>query len=508
MFAEKGDLFGGARIATGTADAVVAPTPHPQVETLSEPEPLPAPPTDDETNRRVALELIYKTLELPEGQLGRYHGELVAALATIKPEQAFEISAQRGGEFDEAIFRALGNSLLLESPDEAIAYLMSVEDTQRRVYLLRTAAERLVPVDPERAKQELLMLMPDLAQLEPKYRAAYQARCGETLYKLDPEAAEPIIREAEEIAKTLRNSDWDAYARGCVAEALCQFDLEAALALIANLTGDYEPTRHQPNIAARIAADQPERAAELMEVLDGWNYGRRVPRVVYTMAPAHPDSAFELAETVEQPMYRARCLAYIALALRESAPDRALEAFARAVALMRDAGSGDRFGGVEAREGSVVGAELAYLAVKIGYPAVDRLVWHAIARRPAPSNEPWAQDSGVTDFLKPLAFVRPELAAQLIRDSVARRPLDSYEQHSDAASNLILAAAAADANLAAEMVRSLRPPNEEDNYPRVARHRLSVIQDLLIPDDERETTHYADVMGRYGTWVPGTIDAD
>jgi hypothetical protein len=242
-----------------------------------------------------------------------------------------------------------------------------------------------------------------------------------------------------------------------------------------------------------------------MDVLSDWSYGREMPRVVYNMAPAHPEKAFELAETVEQPVPRARSFAYMALALRETDADRALQALERAIALMANVspGSGP---GMESREAPVIAAEIAYVAARIGYPAVDRLVWRAIAMRPAPSNEPWARD-GSTGFLKPLAFVRPELTAQLVRDSVERKPMAEYEGYSRDADDLMLAAAATNAHLAAEMVRSVPPADEDNGFPRIAQHRITVVRNLLIPADQRLTRHYVDVMGQYGNWVPGA-DAD
>jgi len=504
IIAEKDDLFGGARVAVGAEDGVVTVTPEPADVTLGEPREV-TPVTDHETNHQVALALIEEALQRPGYELGDYRSSFVGELAEIDADRAFAISAQEGGAHDSIIFRELGQSLLLDSPDEALAYLLSIEDPRSRLYRVLFAVERLASVDPERARQELLALIPQASEMpEPKYEAQFLGSCGEALYALDPEAAIPVIRRAESIAQTLQLSDWDAYARGTIAEALCRFDLEAALALIADLTGDTEPTRHQPNIAARIAADRPDEAVELMAVLEDWGYGRKMPRVVYHMAPAHPDRAIELAGTVTSARDRARCLGYIALALREGDPARSLEVFQDAARTLA-AITPEPYGGWENAQLPATMAELAHIGARIGYPDIDRLVWRAIALRPAPSQEPWGgNDQGEAEYLKALAFVDPRLAAELVRDAVARQPLAEAERYSDRMRNLLQAAAAADAHLAAELARALPADDLDEDHPWFLGEYVGVVRNLLRTPEDR----YVEMMSRHGNWVPGAPHAD
>ncbi len=422
LIAESGELFGGARVAAGTEDAVITVTAEPGEITLGDPIEV-APLTDQEACREVALSLIEEVLSWPEERTGRYHASFVGELAKLDADRAFELSAEADGAYDQTIFRELGRSLLQESPDEALAYLEMIDNTQRRLYEMLWALHALSARDPERARQELLALIPQASMMpEPRYEAQFLGSCGEALYVLDREAAVPVIRHAEQIAQTLQLTDWDAYARGTVAEALCHFDLDAALALIADITGDYEPTRHQPNIAARIAAEQPDRAAELMGVIDEFQRARKMARVVYAMAPAHPHRAVELANSItgSYDFERVRCLGYIALALRESDPARSAEVFAQAVEVASRLPASDRGGWATM-------AELAHIGAQIGYPDLDRLIWRTIALRPAPAQEPWGAGQNEGEYLKPLALVAPELTCDLIRDLAARHPMAEAE---------------------------------------------------------------------------------
>ena len=505
LIAESGELFGGARVASGSEDVTITIAAEPGEVTLGEPVVV-APLTDREACREVALSLIEEVLSWPEERTGRYHASFVGELAKLDPDRAFELSAEADGAYDQTIFRELGGSLLHESPDEALAYLEMIDNTQRRLYEMLRAIHALSATDPERARQELLALIPQASMMpEPKYEAQFLGSCADALYALDPEAAVPVARRAEQIAQTLQLTDWDAYARGTVAEALCHFDLDAALALIADLTGDYEPTRHQPNIAARIAAEQPDRAAELMGVIDDFQRARKMARVVYHMAPAHPDEAVELANSITgtYSFERVRCLGYIALALRESDPARSAEMFAQAVEAAARLPASER-GGWDAEQTTATMAELAYIGAQIGYPDLDRLIWRTIALRPAPTQEPWGAGQQEGAYLRPLAFVAPELTCDLIRDLAARHPMAEAELHSDRTRNVLYAASAADAHLAAELALDLPADEPGGEVPWFTMEVLLTVRNLLREPDQR----FIEMMSEYGGWVPGALSAD
>lgn len=495
VIAQTETLFGGALVEVGAEDAVITVTPEPEV-TLGEPIVI-APLTDEATDRAAALELIEEMLGRPPeelGDVGDHRARFVAELAKLDAERAFAISDQEGGEYEDTIIRALGQSLLREDPDQALAWIEGLGNPTARGFAMMRAVRTLAEIDPERARAELEALIPQAPEMgEPTYRAVFLARCGETLYRLDPEAAEPVIRQAEEIAKTLPVSDRDAYARGVVAEALCHFDLDGALALIANLRGDNEPTRHQPNIAARIAADNPAKAAELLGALDDWQRGRATARVAYAMAPAHPDEALALARTVTEGYQQARALGYVALALRESDPARAGEVFGEAVALLAKQPRS-----TDTRQASAM-AELAHIGAQMGYAHTERLVWRAIALRPAPSQEPGAHNVDDAAYLSTLAFVAPAVTRELIRAEVARNPPAEAAQYSSATQSLLNAAVACDARLALELALSLPHDNPADEYPQYASYCLQVVQMLLTPREQR----FIEIAARYGGWVPG-----
>ncbi len=505
IFAEKGDLFGGARMPVGVEDGVITVTPEPVEVELGEPGQA-VSLTSPETDKGVAEELILEALDKPGAMsAGSYVSTLIATLAVCDLGKAFQLSAEREGKDDDRIMRALGDYLLGEGP-ETVGYFEGIPNTRSRLYALLNAAEKLTPSDPEGAREVLEAIIPVAHAVGgPKYQAAFLASCGEALYRLDPQAAVPVIRKAESIAQMLTNAEWDAYARGCAAEALCHIDLDAALALIADLTGEeHETTRHQPNIAARIAATRPERAAQLMRVLSDSSYGRKMPRVVYNMAPTYPDKALELAETVKEPAAKARSLGFIALALAEISPDRAAEVFGEALATVRGIEVDPNYGGYQAREPVNTMAELAQIALQIGYPDAERIAWRAVSLRPAPSQSPWdSGDQRSGEYIKNLAFAHPALARDLIQDTMARQAIDEQRGHSDLMDNLTIAAALVDANLAAKLVRALPADDPEDERPWTLRQCWNATSYLLRSPEER----YTEAMGSYGQWVPGA-DAD
>lgn len=507
VFAEKGDLFGGTRMPAGAEDGVITVTPEPVEAELGEPAQA-VSLTSPETDKRVAEELILEALDKPGTMsASSYVSTLIATLAACDPDKAFQLSAERGGKDDDRIMRALGNYLLCESPQDALGLLESIEGARSRLYALLNAAEKLTPSDPEGAREVLETIIPVAHAVgAPKYQAAFLASCGEALYRLDPQAAVPVIRKAESIAQMLPNAEWDAYARGRAAEALCHIDLDGALALIKDLTGEeHETTRHQPNIAARIAATQPEQAAELMRVLSDWSYARHMPRVVYNMAATYPDKALELAETVKEPAAKARSLGFIALALAEISPNRAAEVFGEALATVRGIKGDPRDLGYQSREAANTMAELAQLALQIGYPGVERIAWRAISRRPAPSQSPWdGYEQRGGEYIKNLAFAHPALTRDLIQDTMARQAVEEQRGHSDLVDNLTIAAALVDANLAAKLVRALPEHGPEDEHRWTLRQYCHAASYLLRSPEER----YTEAMGSYGQWVPGAPHTD
>lgn len=506
VFAEKGDLFGGARMPVGAEDGVITVTPEPVEVKLAEPAQA-ISLTSPETDKRVAEELILEALDKPGTMsAGSYVSTLIATLAVCDPDKAFQLSAQRGGKDDDRIMRSLGSWLLQENPEEALALLQNIEGAYSRLYALLEAAQKLGASDPARAIEVLETIIPASHTVGAlKHHVAFLAKCGEALYEFDPQSAEPVIRKAESMAKALPTAEGSTSGRGCAAEALCHVDLDGALALIKDLTGEeHQTTRHQPNIAARIAATQPERVPELMRVLSDGSYGRHMPRVVYNMAPTHPDKALELAETVKEPAAKARSLGFIALALAEISPDRAAEVFGEALATVRGIKVDPSYGGYQAREPVNTMAELAQIALQIGYPGVERIAWRAVSLRPAPSQSPWdSGDQRAGEYIKNLAFAHPALARDLIQDTIARQAVEEQRGRSDLTDNLTIAATLVDASLAAKLVRALPADDPEDEHPWTLRQYCHAASYLLRSPEER----YTGAMGSYGQWVPGA-DAD
>jgi len=505
VIAEKQNLFGGALLTVGTEDGTLTITPDLEVSALGEPQVVRGK-TTQQTDWQVARELIEECLEPPgTGPIADLlFGSVLAALARIDADRAFTVAAEYGGKHDDSVLVSLGGRLLKTNPEEAITYLQSIGSDSSRVSRLRDAAQKLMENDPERARAILEDAIPQcLAMSQPKYQACYLARCAEALYKLDPEAAEMPIRKAAELAENLSYDDWEAYARGCVAEALCLIDLDAALLLIEGIADDYESTRHQPNMAARLAATQPESALDLMESIPEDVRAEKWPRVLYNMAATHPDEAIEAARAIKDQDARARTLGYIAWAIRDRDPKLALTVFEEALhASLGSGGSGRQEGGRSRRASRW--AELAQIAVRIGYPDPERIAWHAIAAKRATEFSPWGGGNYYdAQCIRALTFATPDLALA-IAACQGPQAVRSSEPYTHEFEDLLITAACLDANLAAKLLRMMPDDDPEARHPAKLHAYSSVIRYLMRTPEER----YIAAMTEYSDWVPGAEDAD
>ena len=498
VVAKAGDTIGGARLLTGTMDGSITLLPLLPEVALGEPRPC-SSCTDPETDRRVARELL-EVLTGSASEEGMY--TLLRRWARLDAERAFELAAEKGDRAQQAVLEGLAQRLLSEDPQEAIACLESHSFQVARAYLLADAADRLRRSNPDLAAdvaQRAIVEAHGIA--DAAGRAVYLGRAAESLYDIDPRAAEPVLREAQGLAEKLGYDGHAGFARGCVAEALCRMDLDAALALLDGITDDNEATRHQPNIAARIAPTQPETAGELMAGGDDWQRGYKMPRVVYAMAPRHPDTALELARSVQDPAFRARTLGYAALAVAGQDP-------AAAMPILREAVRGIAAAAPEQSGRGAMGldatcAELAFIAAQMGYPASDGLWWLALSLRPVESNEVWGGDDGC-GYLRGLALANPQMAVELARDLYVQPGGLQGEPHARRLSDLAVAAAACDANLAAEMLCALDARVTEESRRQYRSLWVKAIDCLLAEPQDRPV----ELLATYSNWVPGARGVD
>jgi len=501
------DGIGGASLQVGVQDATIRLAAWPREGRLEVPASLNSC-SDPEADRRIAAELLDEFMDrYAEGMKEYQLREWVCAWALLDPAKAMELSARNGSRFDGDVCQTLAIAAVRRAPEEVMGYIDGV--ARGRVWTLITAARRARADRPELSLSLAQRAVSEGRAIEsPCERVIYTAIAAEALYEVDPSAAVPVIRDVAGIARKLGHTERDEYARGCAAETLCRVDLPGALALLDEILGEKEGTRHQPNVAARIAATSPERVPELLAGAEQWARGAKLARVVYAMAPAAPDQALELARAAEQSCTRVRALAYAALALSAQDPVRALRVMQEAVDIVATAASGAQgphdSGTFRARELQPIGGELVWVGAQMGYPNVDSLAWLALALRPGESADRRGPSGEELSYLRGLALARPRLAADLIADMTRQPGALEGDTYSRKLAHLILSAAVADANLAAHLLRATDAKAEGDRRTVDTGLWLDSINLLLADPDERPV----ELLARFGDWVPGALNVD
>ena len=492
VLAQKDELFGGALLTVGQTDATLTITREPKGVTLGEPGQIPAA-VDRERNQQVARELLAEGLELA-GADSHHRPRLLSLLAVVSPEEAMGLAAEAGDQAEMMTAFFMATHQTSTDVEEILGRVESIPDDKIRASAYVFVADRLSREDPQGAQELLALALPDIQSVaDVGMQAAFTSLAGEVLYRTDPEEAEPVIRRAAELALSLPFVELGGFVRGTVAQAMSRIDLDEALSLIDGMDEDSDVSRHRANIAARIAATQPDEAWTLMQETSDHRRVRGMPRVAYHMASSHPDKAIAMVRELEDNGGQALCLAYIALALRDQDPAKAAELFQEAVAVAREfeLSTAQRY----VRTGrAVLMGRLAQIAVMIGYPDVERLVWQSISSvcADAAGDGRWRN---LSQAVLALAFVRPALVRTIASDAVARG-LPWGEEHGELHS-LVRAAAAVDADLTAGLLRAL--PKEAPALGQTDRtaYYTYAIEILTSSPEEAYTT----AMTTGGDWV-------
>jgi len=498
------EAIGGARLTTGTQDVTITLVPWPREVQLGQPV-VASSCSDRETELRLAAELLDEAMaRYGDGADDYVVSGLVCAWAALDPAKAMELSAQRGGKFDGQVCAALAIAAIDQAPEEVTGYLDGVPAGQERVWALVDTAQHARRTQPGLSRELAMLAVDEGRALENTCeRVIYMAAAAEALYGLDPQGAEPAIREVADLAARIGAGERDAYARGCAAEALCRLDLPAALALLTDIVDEREGTRHQPNIAARIAATQPDKAAELLAEADEWQRDYELPRVVYAMAPAAPEKALELARGSKQEAHKIRALAYVALALYPQTPERAATVLQEAIGLVSAPSEANRDPYLVQQLCPFAG-ELCWVAAQMGYPAVDNLAWLALSLRTPDAGGGWGGSDESLKCLRSLALVRPRMVADFVTDALQQPGALEVRAYSPVPGHLALAAAASDAQVAAKVLRATDPRAEGDRRGSDTRLWSQTIDLLLTRPEDRPVA----LLATYGDWVPGALNVD
>jgi hypothetical protein len=498
-FAEAtGYRLTGIRAETGAEDLRLvlrkAEEPLPAVE------PPPLPSADFERDRQLAKELIEKGWELTKGTKFYDRGQWVGLMAPLDEERAFEMSAEEGSVYDAAIYRVLVPKVAATDVEEALAYAGKI--TEWRYLVLLDAARQILGQQPEQAARLLEESVLAAQSSEPSWRTAFLAMAAAAMMDCQEEVGRKWLEEARQTAEKFAYTGVEAYARGVVAENLCRWDDEAAWPLVEPIQDD-EYDRHLANMAHALAAEQPDRAVELLgKMKDPWKRARASVKVGHALAAGNLEKAVELAEGIEQQNDQ-KSLAYGYLAQGAAGKDRAraCELLERAVEVqVEEAQRSNSFNNFTSP--AVIVARLAQMGRDLGYPDVPGLVLRALSLRLTAKQEftPARVEEANAALAFGLVWVDTEAARGLLEPIVASS--DPKKGGGYGFDTLVWTLAALDPPRAAEFVLNLPGDDPTQEYGRKAWQLLRLINFLRTEPEKRRET----VMEKYGFWVPGVSD--
>jgi len=505
-----GNAVGATRCTVGAQDVIITLGPLATGAALRTPAAAVAT-TGKDADRAVARELTAEAQRRFSPDLLLGTPELLSAWVEVDPDGAAAMS-QEQGQYRSQISAALALAAAVEDPEAALQHLQAIGGKALRAVAAVEAAWKASDAGSARAS-ELAQEAVDAARdaLQRHDGPIVLARAAEALWESDPAAGEATVREAQAEAEKPRDACAADGARRAAAEALCRIDLPAALAMADAISNTDTAIGCRLSIAERIAATRPADAEALVaqclrlrrEQDDaGVRYKTGVPRpdevgpavgrIAYAMAGVDAGRATGVARSADRPADRARALAHAALGLVGTEPQRAAalfdEALAGPLAAARALGQGP---GSELANPALF-AHLTCIARRIGYPDAESLCLLALACR---------TPSAGAAYLPELAFAEPALTATLVAD-VAEQPWGTQSPPDwgfRGEEQLALAAAAVDASLAADLLRS-QPVDAADrqSLDRHARTWGKVMELLLTPAAER----YHPVPGAVHTWAP------
>jgi hypothetical protein len=210
--------------------------------------------------------------------------------------------------------------------DEALALAESVKDPGFRCACLMDLHD-LLPEAKKAERRKLLAsaLVACKGVTGNDHRIIDLAWLGRRYLALgDRKKAVALFKEGHVIAKELPTAGWAGYARAAFAVNLALVDQEGAPALLKGLKEAFEVTRHNANLAERVAALNPGLSEKMLRTaysggLSGQE--RTVSLVCARMVTADPKRARKLADEVSAG--RAMVLAAMAQGLAAS-PEKAL----------------------------------------------------------------------------------------------------------------------------------------------------------------------------------------
>jgi protocatechuate 3,4-dioxygenase beta subunit len=359
------------------------------------------------------------------------------------------------------VAQSLGSS----APEDAALVQGLKQGSFGRAHGLTRLADSLPP---ERRALALDLLGEALAALAdagtPEYELVGLAAVARSLLALGERAeAQAILARAAPLVDKLPPEEWTGYARTVYAEVLASFDLEKALAIVAQAKDKSEQQRHYGNIAQRIAGSNPEgaeRALGLAGKAESWAEPTRwIPRVCYGMAPADLPRARRIAlQGGHAPNGYALGMMALALAGQDRKTALGLLDEAYATLAAQSATASERW---YKEEECVQAAGLLPVVERLAPERLPEFVWRALAlRRARSSGAGLANDSGAlgADCALALLLARYDraLARALLAPAVEFLKLGNGRVGYDWAGDVLPAALAlSDPEWALELSKSL-----------------------------------------------------
>ncbi|HZN33451.1 MAG TPA: hypothetical protein VFB80_06505, partial [Pirellulaceae bacterium] len=293
----------------------------------------PAPPTTPQAERqKIAQQLFDELIKAAATDLtGDTRLRVLMKWAEVNPAAAIEFVTKKPSLIamnnDGVRFEA-ANSLLHTAPDDALEIIEAMGSGHMPVLMYVRLAAAL-PKENRQRKLELLAEANVKAQAikEPGFRLISIAQVAEALLDLgEKERGTKLLTENLETARKLNRSGYDAYLRGSFAEELSQVDLDAALALVNEITDHFEKTRHLANIAQEMAGVRPAEAEKILVNLEPPPKDSRlidqrdhyITIASYRMAPVDLPRIKRLVDSMTDPFHQAHARGVMAVALAKT----------------------------------------------------------------------------------------------------------------------------------------------------------------------------------------------
>ncbi|MFE9449609.1 hypothetical protein [Streptomyces sp. NPDC006739] len=343
--------------------------------------------TDPERAEQLALESerLARKITHPYTQ-GEALAAVAQAVAATDPDRAERLARKITHPYTQGeALAAVAQAVAATDPDHANHLIRTIADPSRQAHARAAVARTVAATDPDRAEHlartitgdighqartlaevagEMAATRPERAKslaaeaeqlahaaggsqnqpLDPlkthrtdplRTEARALAEVARALANSDPERTEQLALEAERLARTMADRDWQAQTLADVALAMADTDPERAerLALDAYRLTEYvidDRGRRAPatiGVARAMASSDPERAERLArEPTDPYLLAVVTADVAEALASSDPERAERLAQTITNPIWHAQAqeaLKNVVRAMARSDPERA-----------------------------------------------------------------------------------------------------------------------------------------------------------------------------------------